>query len=141
MSEFEAFVTEANNAGIARIRFSKDSNPSIFEVIQIPVTVDGKEIVLPGEITKIEGETAIIQLYDGSDNLSVGSGVILTGNPAMCESAPGMPGVLMSGMGCCLNSLQGNYISRGIMHSPLDVLRAEYEPLVKEGEYLEPGQI
>jgi len=139
--EDSARVTSANSAGIAEVVIGPGMSPSVYELVQFPVTLAGREVALLGEITEIENTRATVQLYEGAEHLSVGGTAVLTGLPSVCEVAPGMPGIRMSGIGSCLDSMEGDHIPRGEHHSPLIRLRAQFEPGVVAGDPVAPGQV
>jgi V/A-type H+-transporting ATPase subunit A len=140
-TEIPARVISANSAGIAEIRMPAGMRPSIYEMVSFPVTVGGVELDLLGEITEIDGDTAVVQLYEGAESLSVGSIAVPTGEPSICQVAPGMPGIRMSGVGSSLDSMPGQHIPRGQHYPPLHGLHAEFESIVKVGQTLLPGQM
>ncbi len=121
-------VASANNAGIAEIVIPPGRSPSVYELVRFAVTLAGRDVELLGEITEIDGDRATVQLYEGAEHLSVGSVATLTGLPSLCEVAPGMPGIRMSGIGSDLDSMRGDHMRRGEHHSPLARLRADFEP-------------
>ena len=121
-------VASANNAGIAEIVIPPGRSPSVYELVRFAVTLAGRDVELLGEITEIDGDRATVQLYEGAEHLSVGSVATLTGLPSLCEVAPGMPGIRMSGIGSDLDSMRGDHMPRGEHHSPLARLRADFEP-------------
>ncbi|MCB2068699.1 MAG: hypothetical protein KDF67_03225, partial [Ottowia sp.] len=70
--ELAARIISANNAGIAEIRLSANQTPAVYEMVCFPLEVGGRNIQLLGEITEIDGDTAIVQLYEGAEALSAG---------------------------------------------------------------------
>ena len=122
--ELAARIISANNAGIAEIRLSANQTPAVYEMVCFPLEVGGRNIQLLGEITEIDGDTAIVQLYEGAEALSAGGVALPTGEPSICQVAPGMPGIRMSGVGSSLDSMPGQHIPRGEYFSPLADLRA-----------------
>ena len=126
--DLEPRVASANNAGIAEIVIPPGRSPSVYELVRFAVRLAGRDVELLGEITEIDGDRATVQLYEGAEHLSVGSPATLTGLPSLCEVAPGMPGIRMSGIGSDLDSMRGDHMPRGEHHSPLAKLRAGFEP-------------
>ena len=125
--ELAARIISANNAGIAEIRLSANQTPAVYEMVCFPLEVGGRHIQLLGEITEIDGDTAIVQLYEGAEALAVGGVALPTGEPSICQVAPGMPGIRMSGVGSSLDSMPGQHIPRGEYFSPLADLRAGFQ--------------
>ena len=111
--ELTARIISANTAGIAEIRLPATQAPAVYEMVRFPLEINGRPIELLGEITEIDGDTAIVQLYEGAEALSVGGIALPTGEPSICQVAPGMPGIRMSGVGSSLDSMPGAHIPRG----------------------------
>jgi V/A-type H+-transporting ATPase subunit A len=139
--EQAARIISANTAGIAEIRLTPNQAPAVYEMIRFPLDIGGRAIELLGEITEIEGDTAIVQLYEGAEALSVGGIALPTGEPSICQVAPGMPGIRMSGVGSSLDSMPGQHIPRGEHFSPLDELRAGFEASAKTGDRVLAGSL
>ena len=70
--ELAARIISANTAGIAEIRLAPNQAPAVYEMVRFPLENGGRLIELLGEITEIDGDTAIVQLYEGAEALSVG---------------------------------------------------------------------
>lgn len=139
--EETARIVSANTAGIAEIRLLAGQAPAVYEMVRFPLEVAGRAIELLGEITEIDGDTATVQLYEGAEALSVGSIALLTGEPSICQVAPGMPGIRMSGVGSSLDSMPGQHIPRGEHFSPLVNLRAGFEACAKPGDSVVAGHL
>ncbi len=139
--ELAARIISANTAGIAEIRLSATQAPAVYEMVRFPLEIDGRPIELLGEITEIDGDTAVVQLYEGAEALSVGGIALPTGEPSICRVAPGMPGVRMSGVGSSLDSMPGQHIPRGEHFSPLADLRAGFEACAAPGDRLPVGAL
>lgn len=137
--ELAARIINANNAGIAEIRLSANQAPAVYEMVRFPLEIGGRSIELLGEITEIDGDTAIVQLYEGAEALAVGGIALPTGEPSICQVAPGMPGIRMSGVGSSLDSMPGQHIPRGEHFSPLADLRAGFEATAAPGDHLLAG--
>lgn len=139
--EETARIVSANTAGIAEIRLMAGQAPAVYEMVRFPLEVGGRAIELLGEITEIDGDTATVQLYEGAEALSVGSIALPTGEPSICQVAPGMPGIRMSGVGSSLDSMPGQHIPRGEHFSPLVSLRAGFEACAKPGDSVVVGHL
>ena len=139
--ETAAKIISASTAGIAEIRLAPTQAPAVYEMVRFPVDINGRLIELLGEITEIDGDTAVVQLYEGAEALSVGGLALPTGEPSICQVAPGMPGIRMSGVGSSLDSMPGQYIPRGEHFSPLAGLRAGFEASVAVGDRLLAGSL
>src|SRR5208283_5702105 len=74
----------------------------------------GKEGLI-GEIIRLEGERATIQVYQNTSGLKLNEPVIGTGNPLSVELAPGLVGNVFDGI-----------------QRPLEVLKALTGPFIKQ---------
>jgi V/A-type H+-transporting ATPase subunit A len=139
--DLAARIISANTAGIAEIRLAPTQTPAVYEMIRFPLEISGRQIELLGEISEIDGDTAIVQLYEGAEALSVGGIALPTGEPSICQVAPGMPGIRMSGVGSSLDSMPGQHIPRGEHFSPLAELRAGFEASAAAGDRVVVGAL
>jgi len=100
---------------------------------------------LTGEIVRIEGDTAVIQIYETTTGMSPGEPVKRTGEPLSVELGPGLLGQVLDGLGRPLEKIAemtGSFIERGIRLPTLPRDRKwEFKPLVKKGDRLEPGSV
>lgn len=75
------------------------------------------ELGLTGEIIGLDGETAMIQVYEATDGLRPGEEVETLGHPLSVELGPGLLGQIFDGVQRPLTALagiSGDYIARGI---------------------------
>jgi len=104
----------------------------------------GKE-KLVGEIIRLDGETAFVQVYEDTNGLQVGEEVVTTGLPLAVELGPGMLNGIFDGIQRPLDKIQqasGMYISRGIEVSPLDRnKRWAFTPMKKPGDEVKGGDV
>ncbi len=73
---------------------------------------------LRGEIIRLEGETAVVQMYEDTTGLKIGERVVNTERPLSVELGPGLISSIYDGIQRPLTSLfakSGNFISRGII--------------------------
>eukprot|EP01103_Thecamoeba_quadrilineata_P004345 TRINITY_DN1405_c0_g1_i1.p1 TRINITY_DN1405_c0_g1~~TRINITY_DN1405_c0_g1_i1.p1 ORF type:complete len:626 (-),score=136.14 TRINITY_DN1405_c0_g1_i1:92-1969(-) len=81
-------------------------------------------IELVGEIIRLEGDTATIQVYEETSGLTVGDPILRTGKPLSCELGPGIMGNIFDGIQRPLESIaeisHSIYIPRGINTPALD---------------------
>ncbi|MBI3606208.1 MAG: V-type ATP synthase subunit A [Nitrospirae bacterium] len=100
---------------------------------------------LPGEVIRIEGDRATIQVYEETTGLSLGEEVVNFGEPLMAELGPGLISSIFDGIQRPLALLlreQGDFISRGLLVSSLSrTLRWNFIPAVKPGEGVIPGDV
>src|SRR5687767_9013701 len=55
------------------------------------------EAALPGEVIRLDGEQATIQVYEGTAGLRIGEPVLDTGHPLEVELGPGLLGRIFDG--------------------------------------------
>lgn len=102
---------------------------------------------LVGEIIRLEGDTATIQVYEETSGLSVGDPVLRTRKPLSVELGPGIMGSIFDGIQRPLESIaniaQSIYIPRGINTPALDKKKSwEFEPVnFKPGDHITGGDI
>ncbi|MBI2201167.1 MAG: V-type ATP synthase subunit A [Armatimonadetes bacterium] len=109
----------------------------MYDVVRV-----GREGLL-GEIIRLEGETAFVQVYEDTSGLLVGEVVESTGNPLTVELGPGLLYGVFDGILRPLESLRkqkGDFIARGAVAEALDREKKwTFEPLVKVGDQVGPG--
>ncbi|MCM8818316.1 MAG: V-type ATP synthase subunit A [Candidatus Omnitrophica bacterium] len=110
----------------------------MFDVVRV-----GEEKLL-GEIIRLEGDIASIQVYEETEGLKVGDPVFGTGEPLRVELGPGLFKNIFDGIQRPLSQIEkkGDFIIRGIDIPSLDrTIKWEFKPIVKKGEYVESGDI
>jgi V/A-type H+-transporting ATPase subunit A len=104
----------------------------------------GKEKLI-GEIIRLDGETAFVQVYEDTSGLYVGEPVESTEAPLALELGPGMLSSIYDGIQRPLDKIremQGDFISRGVVVDSLDRSRKwSFVPKVKAGDRVGPGDI
>ncbi len=112
---------------------------SMYEVVHVG------DLGLVGEVVRLEGDNAIIQVYEDTTMLKPGAPVERTGAPLSVWLAPGLIGNIYDGIQRPLPGIQersGAWIQRGEKVPPLDVNRRwAFEPRVRPGEKLTGGQV
>jgi V/A-type H+-transporting ATPase subunit A len=112
---------------------------SLYEVVR----VGGERLM--GEIIRIRGGLATIQVYEETTGLGLEEPVIATDAPLAVELGPGLLGQTFDGIQRPLPALallSGDFIRRGIAHPALDrEKRWDFEPLVRAGEEINEGRI
>jgi V/A-type H+-transporting ATPase subunit A len=71
---------------------------------------------LMGEVIRIQGATATIEIFEETSGLAVGEPVEPTGGPLMVQLGPGLLGSVLDGVGRPLDVLagaQGDFLSPG----------------------------
>lgn len=100
---------------------------------------------LIGEIIRLDGDTATIQVYEDTSGLKPGEPVVNTGEPLSVELGPGLLQSIYDGIQRPLELIMkesGVFIRRGIAVKPLNRKKKwEFTPSVKKGEKVEPGSI
>ncbi len=78
---------------------------------------------LVGEIIRLDGDTAFVQVYEDTAGLTVGEPIVSTGLPLSVELGPGMLNGIYDGIQRPLDKIReqsGDFIARGIEVSSLD---------------------
>jgi len=100
---------------------------------------------LRGEIIRLEGDEAVIQVYEDTTGLTLGEAVENTETPLSVELGPGLLSSIYDGVQRplpVLKEMSGDFIGRGITAPGLDRSKKwEFSPSVKEGDKLGPGDI
>ncbi|MCS6783868.1 MAG: V-type ATP synthase subunit A [Candidatus Caldarchaeum sp.] len=106
-------------------------------------TVFVGEEKLIGEIIKLTGDVAFIQVYENTSGLRPGEPVESTGSPLSVTLGPGMLGSIYDGVQRPLDvigKVAGGFIKRGIKAEPLQKDKKwKFIPLVKAGDEVGPG--
>jgi len=100
---------------------------------------------LVGEIIRLDGDTAFVQVYEDTGGLTVGEPVASTGLPLAVELGPGMLNGIFDGIQRPLDKIQeqsGTYIERGITVNSLsrDASWA-FTPAVEPGDEISAGHV
>jgi V/A-type H+-transporting ATPase subunit A len=100
---------------------------------------------LSGELIRLDGEEAVIQVYEDTSGLKVGEKVANTGNPLSVELGPGIISSIYDGIQRPLPTLvekSGSFISRGISLPGLDRKKKwEFTASVNRGDKVEAGDV
>ena len=108
------------------------------------VTQVGEE-KLVGEVIKLTGDIAFVQVYESTSGLRPGEPVLGTGQPLSTSLGPGMIGTIYDGLQRPLDAIArkaGAFITRGVTANsiPFDKDWA-FVPAVKKGDEIEGGTI
>jgi V/A-type H+/Na+-transporting ATPase subunit A len=99
---------------------------------------------LVGEIIRLDGETAFVQVYEDTAGLRVGEPVVSTGLPLAVELGPGMLNGIFDGIQRPLDKIMqasGTYIDRGITVNALSREATwSFTPGVAVGDVVHGGQ-
>jgi len=108
-------------------------------------TVVVGEAKLVGEVIRLTGDVAFIQVYESTSGLKPGEPVIGTGNPLSVLLGPGIIGQLYDGIQRPLRELSkasGSFIGRGITTTPVDMTKEyHFVPVVKVGDEVVGGSV
>ena len=100
---------------------------------------------LVGEIIRLEGDVATIQVYESTDGLTPGEPVYPTNSPLSVELGPGLLRQIYDGIQRPLPEIQkltGDNISRGIDVPGLDHKKLwDFRPILKKGDKVVGGDI
>lgn len=100
---------------------------------------------LIGEVIRLLGDVATIQVYENTGGLKPGDPVFATGRPLSVELGPGLLGSIFDGIQRPLPAIakhSGLYINRGEKTEPLDRSRAwPFQPVAALGSRLGPGRV
>lgn len=111
----------------------------MYEVVQVG------ELGLVGEVVRLVGDRATIQVYEDTTMLKPGAPIRRTGAPLSVWLGPGLVGNIYDGIQRPLPGIQarsGAWIRRGEKVDPLDsAKRWTFEPLVRCGEVAVAGQV
>ena len=112
---------------------------SLFEIARV-----GPRALL-GEVIRIEGDLATIQVFEDTAGLALDAPVTATGAPLLAELGPGLLSAVLDGTGRPLErlaALEGNFIGAGVVVPTLDrEARWNFGATVAEGQRLLPGDV
>ncbi|HAP43525.1 MAG: V-type ATP synthase subunit A [Spirochaetes bacterium GWD1_61_31] len=98
---------------------------------------------LVGEVVKLSGDGAVIQVYEDATGIAPRDPIFGSGMPMSVELGPGLLGTIYDGIQRPLEAirgLSGHFIERGVTAESLDrAKRWHFVPSVQAGTRLEPG--
>ena len=108
-------------------------------------TVEVGESKLIGEVIRLTGDVAFIQVYESTSGLKPGEPVVGTGQPLSVLLGPGIIGKIYDGIQRPLEEIakkSGAFISKGIATTPIDLKKKyHFKPALKIGENVKAGTI
>ncbi len=114
-------------------------NQKMFDVVKVG------ELNLVGEIIRLNGERATIQVYEDTSGIKPGEPVETTGKPLSVELGPGLLKSIYDGIQRPLDIIRessGDFIRRGYTANPIDLNKEwDFKPVAKKGDSVVPGQI
>jgi V/A-type H+-transporting ATPase subunit A len=100
---------------------------------------------LLGEVIRVQGDRATLQVYEETAGLEIGEPVAATGSPLGVTLGPGLLGAVLDGMGRPLARLAehtGSFIRAGADVDTLDSnARWVFQPSVRAGDRVEGGDV
>ena len=107
------------------------------------VTVGNSKLI--GEVIRLTGDVAFIQVYESTSGLKPGEPVVGTGNPLSVMLGPGIIGQIYDGVQRPLRDLSkasGSFIGKGIVTSAVDMTKKyHFVPTVKNGDDVAAGNV
>ena len=108
-------------------------------------TVEVGESKLIGEVIRLTGDVAFIQVYESTSGLKPGEEVIGTGQPLSVLLGPGIIGRIYDGIQRPLDEIaekSGAFIGRGITTSPVNMKnKYRFNPSVKKDDAIFGGSV
>jgi len=108
-------------------------------------TVEVGESKLIGEVIRLTGDVAFIQVYESTSGLKPGEKVVGTGQPLSVFLGPGIIGRIYDGIQRPLDDIaekSGAFIGRGITTSPVNMTKKfKFNPTVKKDDTIFGGSI
>ncbi len=99
---------------------------------------------LVGEVVRLDGDTAIIQVYEDTSGLSIGEPVVCTEEPLLLELGPGLLGSIYDGIQRRLVDIAddyGDFVVRGVTTVAIPRRNWEFTPTVDVGEEVVAGDV
>jgi V/A-type H+-transporting ATPase subunit A len=114
-------------------------NAKMFDVVRVG------EMGLVGEIIRIVGNVATIQVYEDTSGIKPGESIENTELPLSVELGPGLLTSIYDGIQRpldVLRTMSGDFISRGLTAPALDRKKKwHFTPVVKKGDEVTPGAV
>ncbi|CAM1508217.1 Fc.00g050650.m01.CDS01 [Cosmosporella sp. VM-42] len=148
--KFKTTTTDADGDGFHNGKIYSISGPVIVAEEMIGVAM--YELVkvghdnLVGEVIRINGDQATIQVYEETAGVTVGDPVARTGKPLSVELGPGLLNGIFDGIQRPLKAIadyaESIYIPRGVAIPALDREKKwEFTPTLKVGDHVSGGDV
>lgn len=112
-------------------------NVRMYDVVRVG------ELGLVGEVIRLSGNVATVQVYEDTSGIRPGDKIENTGRPLSVELGPGLLTSIYDGIQRPLDVLRksgGDFIRRGLTATPLDEKKKwKFEPLVSKGTDVSEG--
>lgn len=103
------------------------------------------EAKLVGEVIRMAGQQATVQVYEETSGLKIGEPITGTGHPLIAHLGPGLMGQIFDGLQRPLNKLadiEGDFLQKGVTEDSLPQDKKwKFTALVKEGDLVKPGNL
>jgi V/A-type H+/Na+-transporting ATPase subunit A len=114
-------------------------NVRLYDVVRVG------EVGLVGEVIRLSGDVATIQVYEDTSGIRVGEPIKTTDLPLVAQLGPGLLGKVYDGLQRPLEALAGltgDFIQRGVGASPLpENVPWNFTPSVVRGDFVGPGDV
>jgi len=120
------------------VKAERMESSKMFDVVRV-----GEE-KLVGEIIRLDGDIASIQVYEETEGLKIGDPVFGTEQPLTVELGPGLLQSIFDGIQRPLSKIEekGDFIYRGVEIPPLDREKKwDFKPIAKKGDVVSEGDI
>ncbi len=125
------------NGPVIQVRDVSDAR--MLELVHV-----GEELLV-GEVIKLEGTEAVVQVYEDTTGLAPGAPVYGAGMPLSLELGPGLIGSIYDGIQRPLDALlklSGNFIARGVDAKALSrEAHWNFVPVLEKGARISGGEI
>src|ERR671911_796897 len=115
------------------------SSAKMYETVEVGSTK------LIGEVIRVTGDVAFIQVYESTSGLRPGEPVKGTGQPLSVLLGPGVIGKIYDGIQRPLDEIaqkSGSFIGRGVATTPVDLKKKyKFTPRVKIGDEIGAGSV
>lgn len=115
------------------------SDAALYELVRV-----GARGLL-GEVVRMAGDLATVQVYEDTTGLQVGEPVVATGRPLTIHLGPGLLGSVLDGVGRPLGRVAeavGDFFEPGVTATTLDVARRwAFAPVVQPGDRVASGDV
>ncbi len=112
-------------------------NAALYELVYV-----GERRLL-GEVIRLRGDIAMLQVFEDTTGLQLGEPVVSTGSPLSAQLGPGLLGSLLDGVGRPLDRLAasvGDFIPAGVAAPTLDATaRWSFTATAQPGDVVRPG--
>src|ERR687897_1760784 len=115
------------------------SSAKMYETVEVGSTK------LIGEVIRVTGDVAFIQVYESTSGLKPGEPIKGTGQPLSVLLGPGVIGKIYDGIQRPLDEIaqkSGSFIGRGVATTPVDLKKKyKFTPRVKIGDEIGAGSV